>query len=59
MLAQNTSYREDARAALLARAGCLAHLGDRARSGVHGLGDLTLAHHGTVAEDHGGLREDE
>jgi hypothetical protein len=53
MLAQNTPNREDARAALLARAGCLAHLGDRTRSGVDGLGDLSLANHGAVAEDHG------
>jgi len=56
MLAQNFSHREDARTALLPRARRLAHLGDGARTGVNGPGDLPVADHGAVAEDHGRLR---
>jgi len=56
MLAQNFSHREDARTALLPRTRCLAHLGDRARTGVDGLGHMPVADNGAVAEDHGGLR---
>jgi hypothetical protein len=57
MLAHHATDGENAVAALLARARRLAHLGDRARSRVDGLGDLTVTDHGAVAEDHNGSPE--
>ena len=57
MLAHHATYGENAVAALLTGPRRLAHLGDRARSRIDGLGDLTVTDHGAVAEDHGGSPE--
>jgi hypothetical protein len=56
MLAHDASYGENAVATLLTGTGRLAHLGDRARTRLHGLGHLTVADDGAVAEDHGRLQ---
>ncbi len=53
MLAHDPTYGENAVAALLASPRGLADLGDRARTGIDGLGDLSVTDHGAVAEDHG------
>ena len=53
MLAHHTTHGEYAVPALLTGPGCLAYLGDRARTGVDGLGDVSVADDGAVAEDHG------
>lgn len=53
MLAHDAPHGEDAIPALLAGPRRLADLGDRAGSGVDGLGDLSVADDSAVAEDHG------
>jgi hypothetical protein len=55
MLAQHATDGEDAGAALLTGTGGLAHRSNRAGAGVDGAGDLAVADHGAVAEDHGSL----
>ncbi len=52
MLAQHPSHGEHTAAALLTGPRRLADLGDRAGTGLHGGGNVTVADHGAVAEDH-------
>ena len=59
MVAQHSTHGEDAGAALLPGTGGLAHGRDRVGTRLHGPGDLALADHGAVAEDHGSSTVDE
>src|ERR1700712_561997 len=55
MVAQHATHGEDAGAALLPGARRPAHRGHRVRTRGNGIGDLAVADHSAVAEDHGEL----